>query len=117
MKTLFAIMLISVYSIGFGQKKTITTASSAGITVTDDVRLNQLGLDKKVNIDTIATIPDISARRIISNQETQKRISEEINTSIMAVIEAKGISSDSVDWQRTTIDLENRKIHIALKKN
>lgn len=46
MKLIFLFLLISICS--FGQK-TITTASSAGITVTDEVRLNQLGLDRHVD--------------------------------------------------------------------
>lgn len=50
MKTLLTLLFISVCSIAFGQKKTITTASSAGIIITDEVRLNQFGLDRKFEL-------------------------------------------------------------------
>lgn len=66
--------------------------------------------------DTVAIIPELTAKRILINQETQKRITEENQISISAVIEAKGIDINKVDWQRTGIDLEHRKIFIALKK-
>jgi len=41
MKILFTLILISIYSIGFGQP-------SQNITVTDEIRLEQLGLLKKI---------------------------------------------------------------------
>ena len=47
MKTTILLLLISVCAIG--QKKDIT-ASSGGITVTDEIRLQQLGLDRKVEL-------------------------------------------------------------------
>lgn len=49
MKTLLTLLFISVCSIAFSQKKDIT-ASSSGITVTDEIRLQQLGLDRKVEL-------------------------------------------------------------------
>lgn len=49
MKTLITILCLSICSITFGQKKDIT-AKSNGITVTDEVRLNQLELDRKVEL-------------------------------------------------------------------
>lgn len=59
MKTL---LLILVCSMAFGQKKKLTTGTTnhdgitvecapcPGITVTDEVRLNQLGLDRKIDL-------------------------------------------------------------------
>jgi len=41
MKTLFTLIAISICSIGFGQP-------SQGITVTDEIKLEQLGLLKKI---------------------------------------------------------------------
>src|SRR6478609_5687044 len=49
MKPLLTLLLISICSMAFGQKKDIT-ASSVGITVTDEIRLQQLGLDRKVEL-------------------------------------------------------------------
>jgi len=49
MKTIFTLLLLAVCSIAFGQKS-ITTASSSGIVVTNEVRLNQLGLDRKIDL-------------------------------------------------------------------
>lgn len=48
MEKLLTILLLSVCSMAFGQKD--VTAKATGIIVTDEVRLNQLGLDRKVEL-------------------------------------------------------------------
>jgi len=46
---ILTILFLSICSLGFGQKKSVV-ASSNGITVTDDIRLQQLGLDRKIEL-------------------------------------------------------------------
>lgn len=62
MKINFTLLLLSFCSMAFGQKKKLTTGTTnhdgitvecapcPGITVTDDVRFNQLGLDRKIDL-------------------------------------------------------------------
>ena len=50
MKTLFTIIFLFLALICVAQKNQITTASASGIIITDDVRLNQLGLDRKIDL-------------------------------------------------------------------
>ena len=59
MKILLTLLLISICPIAFGQKKDVTASSNViaikcapcpGIAVTDDIRLQQLGLDRKVEL-------------------------------------------------------------------
>lgn len=88
MKTLFTLLLLIASLICFGQKKSkkkfdnveksITTASSAGITVTDDIRLHQLGLDIKIELSKGESLQQKTWERFVKQFQKEDSIRKKI---------------------------------------
>lgn len=66
--------------------------------------------------DTVATIPESTYKRIITLQERQKQDQKEIEEALKTSIEFKGFDLANVDWNRTLINIPERRISVSLIK-
>jgi len=81
MKTLFTLIAISICSIGFGQ---------VPITVTDEVKLEQLGLLKKIPFDALNGAQIQEADNAAKYAHKTDSIKWVIVRSMVAILQAKG---------------------------